>query len=52
MVGAANNTSTASMCYVPPGSGLHEFSQAILTPALSADTVIIDAAQEVGLPVH
>lgn len=52
LVGAANNTSTASMSCVPLGCGLHEFSQAIRTPALSADTVITDAAREVGWPGH
>lgn len=28
--GAANHTSTANMSHVPLGSGLHEFSQAVL----------------------
>lgn len=52
MGGAADHTGIANVSHVPLGSGLYEFSQAALPPALLADTVIIYAAQEVGLPAH
>lgn len=50
--GAADHTAIANVSHVPLSSGLYEFSQAALPPALLADTVIIYAAQEVGLPAH